>query len=251
MSQQVAIVTGGASGIGLAIVAALARQDYVVVSADVQAGTDDPALRSNIDSLMVDLTEQSACEHVVQETLKRHGRIDVLVNNAGFQHVDPLENFPEEKWNQMIALMLTAPFLLTRYVWPTMQAQKGGRVINMASIHGVVASPYKSAYIAAKHGLIGLTKCAALEGGCHGITVNAICPAYVATPLVENQIDDQAQAHDLSREAVIEEVMLAPAAIKRLIQPGEIADFVLYLCSPSGGVITGASLMVDLGWTAR
>ena len=251
MSQRVAIVTGGASGIGKAIVEALARQDYGVVSADIQKGEFDPALSSRIENVTADLIERSACQHVVQETIQRHKRIDILVNNAGFQHVAPIEEFPEDTWNRMIALMLTAPFLLTRYVWPVMQTQRWGRVINIASIHGVVASPYKSAYISAKHGLIGLTKTTALEGGEYGITVNAICPAYVATPLVESQIDAQASTNNLSRDEVIEQVMLAPAAIKRLIQPDEIADFVLYLCSPSGEVITGASLMVDLGWTAR
>ena len=251
MAQRVAIVTGGASGIGKAIVEALARQGLLVVSADIQTGDYDSAVSGNIDSVNADLVERSACQQVVQETLKQHGRIDVLVNNAGFQHVDPIEDFPEDTWNTMLALMLTAPFLLTRYVWPVMQSQHWGRIVNIASIHGVVASPYKSAYIAAKHGLIGLTKCTALEGGEFGITVNAICPAYVATPLVEKQINAQALAHDLSRDEVIEEIMLAPAAIKRLIQPSEIADFVLYLCSDSGAVITGASLMIDLGWTAR
>ena len=251
MPQRVAIVTGGASGIGKAIVEALARQQYRVVSADIRPGAYDAAVSDQIESLIADLSQRSACQQVVQETFNRHGRIDVLVNNAGFQHVDPIEDFPEDTWDNMLALMLTAPFLLTRYVWPAMQSQRWGRIINIASIHGVVASPYKSAYISAKHGLIGLTKCTALEGGDYGITVNAICPAYVATPLVENQIEAQAKAHDLSRDDVIEQVMLAPAAIKRLIEPDEIADFVLYLCSDSGAVITGASLMIDLGWTAR
>ena len=251
MTQQIAMVTGGARGIGKAIVEALAGQDYIVTSVDIQDGTFDPALSGNIESVQADLAQRAACQQVVQDTLKRHQRVDVLVNNAGFQHVSPIETFPEDTWDNMIALMLTAPFLLTRAVFPAMQAQKHGRIVNIASIHGMVASPYKSAYIAAKHGLIGLTKTAALEGGEHGITVNAICPAYVATPLVEDQIDAQARTHNLSRDDVIEQIMLAPAAIKRLIQPEEIADFVLYLCSPSGTVITGASLMVDLGWTAR
>ena len=251
MPQRVAIVTGGASGIGKAIVEALARQQYRVISADIQPGAYDSAVSDHIENIVADLTQRSACQRVAEETLDRYGRIDVLVNNAGFQHVDPIEDFPEDTWDNMLALMLTAPFLLTRYVWPAMQSQRWGRIINIASIHGVVASPYKSAYISAKHGLIGLTKCTALEGGDFGITVNAICPAYVATPLVKNQIEAQAKAHDLSRDAVIEEVMLAPAAIKRLIAPDEIADFVLYLCSDSGAVITGASLMIDLGWTAR
>jgi 3-hydroxybutyrate dehydrogenase len=151
----------------------------------------------------------------------------------------------------MIALMLTAPFLLTRYCWPAMKKQRWGRVVNIASIHALVASPFKAAYISAKHGLVGLTRTAALEGGEHGITANAICPAYVRTPLVDSQIADQAKANRLSVDEVIEKVMLAPAAVKRLIEPAEVADFAAYLCSQAGGVITGAALAMDLGWTAR
>lgn len=175
----------------------------------------------------------------------------ILVNNAGFQHVSPIETFPEDMWDKMIAVMLTAPFLLTRYAWPAMQAQKWGRVINISSIHGLVASPDKVGYISAKHGLIGLTKTAGLEGGAHGITVNAICPAYVRTPLVDNQIADQARTRGIPESEVIEKIMLEPAAVKRLIEPGEVADFVAFLCSPSGGAFTGAALTMDLGWTAR
>ena len=147
--------------------------------------------------------------------------------------------------------MLTAPFLLTRYCWPSMKKQKWGRVINMASIHALIASPYKVGYIAAKHGLVGLTRTAALEGGEYGITANAICPAYVRTPLVDNQIADQAKANNMSSADVIEKIMLAPAAVKRLIEPGEVAGFVAYLCSDAAGVITGSALTMDLGWTAR
>ena len=251
MVERVAIVTGGSSGIGKAVAEALAGQGYRVVSVDIQPGDYPAKISGNIETIEADLTDQTRCDEVVTQVIEQYGRVDVLVNNAGFQHVAPVEEFPVEKWNQMIGLMLTAPFLLTRAVFPSMKAQRCGRVINIASIHGVVASPYKAAYISAKHGLIGLTRTTALEGGEFGITVNAICPAYVATPLVENQIDAQAQANNLSRDDVIEQIMLAPAAIKRLIEPSEIADFVLYLCSESGGVITGASLMVDLGWTAR
>src|SRR6185436_3138493 len=148
-------------------------------------------------------------------------------------------------------LMLTAPFLLTRYCWPAMKKQKWGRIVNIASIHALVASPFKAAYISAKHGLVGLTRTAALEGGEHGITANAICPAYVRTPLVDGQIADQARANRMSADEVIEKVMLAPAAVKRLIEPGEVADFVAYLCGEAAGVITGSALTMDLGWTAR
>jgi 3-hydroxybutyrate dehydrogenase len=151
----------------------------------------------------------------------------------------------------MLALMLTAPFLLTRYCWPSMKKHKWGRVVNIASIHALVASPFKAGYISAKHGLIGLTRTAALEGGEHGITVNAICPAYVRTPLVDSQIADQARANRMSDDEVIEKIMLAPAAVKRLIEPQEVADFVAYLCGDAAGTITGAALTMDLGWTAR
>ena len=174
-----------------------------------------------------------------------------MVNNAGFQHIESIETFPPEIWDKMIAVMLTAPFLLTQHVWQAMKANGWGRIINISSIHGRVASPFKSAYVTAKHGLIGFTRSAALEGGAHGITVNAICPGYVQTPLVEEQIADQARTHQLTRDEVLEQVMLAPAAIKRLIRPEEIASLVVYLCSEEAGVITGADWAIDLGWTAR
>lgn len=251
LDDRVAIVTGAASGIGLAVVEELARQGASVVMSDINPAGAEIAETLDAQFVQGDLIQREACKTLVDETMQRFGRVDILVNNAGFQHVSPIEDFPEDQWERMIALMLTAPFLLTRTCWPHMKAQGWGRVINMASIHGVVASPYKAAYISAKHGLIGLTRTTALEGGAHGITVNAICPAYVATSLVENQIDAQAEANQISRETVIEDIMLAPAAVKRLIQPSEIADMVIYLCSPSGSAITGASLMVDLGWTAR
>jgi 3-hydroxybutyrate dehydrogenase len=223
-----------------------------VVLADVneKAGAEH-AKRLGGTFVAADLTTRSGCRNLVDQALKAHGTVHVLVNNAGYQHVSPIEDFPEEQWERMLALMLTAPFLLTRYCWPAMKKQKWGRVVNIASIHALVASPYKVAYISAKHGLIGLTRTAALEGGEHGITVNAICPAYVRTPLVDSQIADQAKANKMSPEEVIEKIMLAPAAVKRLIEPREVADFVAYLCGDAAGTITGAALTMDLGWTAR
>ncbi len=173
------------------------------------------------------------------------------MNNAGFQHISPIEEFPEDVWEKMIAVMLTAPFLLTRYAWPIMKRQRWGRIVNINSVHGLIASPHKAAYVSAKHGLIGFTRTAALEGGEFGITANAICPAYVRTPLVDNQIADQARLKNISPQHVIEKIMLEPAAIKRLIEPSEVADFVAFICSPTGDVITGATLEMDLGWTAR
>ena len=250
--SKAAIVTGAASGIGLACAERLAADGMTVVLADLneKAGAEH-ARRLGGTFVATDLGKREGCRKLVDATLKAHGTVHVLVNNAGFQHVAPIEEFPEERWEQMISLMLTAPFLLTRYCWPAMKKQKWGRVVNIASIHALIASPFKVGYIAAKHGLVGLTRTAALEGGEHGITVNAICPAYVRTPLVDSQIADQAKANRMSPEEVIEKIMLAPAAVKRLIEPVEVAGFVAYLCGDAAGTITGAALTMDLGWTAR
>lgn len=252
MISKVAIVTGGASGIGLACAERLAADGMKVVLADMneKAGTEH-AKRLAGDFIFSNLVKREDCKKLVDETIKKYGTVHVLVNNAGFQHVSPIEDFPEDQWERMIALMLTAPFLLTRYVWPSMKKQKWGRVVNIASIHALIASPFKVGYISAKHGLVGLTRTAALEGGESGITVNAICPAYVRTPLVDNQIADQAKANNMSPAEVIEKIMLAPAAVKRLIEPAEVAGFVAYLCSDAAGTITGSALTMDLGWTAR
>ena len=250
--KKVALITGGASGIGLACAERLAADGMSVVIADLnEKSGSEHAKRLAGDFVLADLGQRQGCKHLVEATLKKHGTVHVLVNNAGFQHVSPIEDFPEEQWERMISLMLTAPFLLTRYCWPSMKRQKWGRIVNIASIHALIASPYKVAYIAAKHGLVGLTRTAALEGGEHGITANAICPAYVRTPLVDNQIADQARANNLSKEEVVEKIMLAPAAVKRLIEPAEVAGFAAYLCSDAAGVITGSALTMDLGWTAR
>jgi 3-hydroxybutyrate dehydrogenase len=250
--SKVALVTGAASGIGLACAERLSADGMKVVLADLneKAGAEH-AKRLGGTFVAADLGTRGGCRKLVDEVLRAHGTVHVLVNNAGFQHVSPIEEFPEDQWERMLALMLTAPFLLTRYCWPAMKKQKWGRVVNIASIHALVASPFKVGYIAAKHGMIGLTRTAALEGGEHGITVNAICPAYVRTPLVDSQIADQAKANRMSPDEVIEKIMLAPAAVKRLIEPREVAHFVAYLCGDAAGVITGAALTMDLGWTAR
>ncbi|MEJ2518986.1 MAG: 3-hydroxybutyrate dehydrogenase [Desulfuromonadales bacterium] len=251
MEKRVAIVTGAASGIGLAVAESLAGNGYQVVMADVNAAAGQAeAERIGGHFIKVDLTDATACRALVDETVAKFGGVDVLVNNAGIQHVSPVENFPEEKWNFMIALMLTAPFLLIKYCWPHMKRKGWGRVININSVHGLRASEFKAAYISAKHGVTGLTKTTALEGGPYGITVNSICPAYVRTPLVDNQIDDQAKTHGIPREDVIETIMLKKAAVKRLIEPEEIGQAVLYLCSDAASCMTGVSLTIDCGWTA-
>lgn len=250
--NKIAIVTGGASGIGLACAERLSADGMKVVIADMneKAGAEH-AKRLNGVFIPGDLSKREGCRQLVEKTLASLGTVHVLINNAGYQHVSPIEDFPEDQWDRMIALMLTAPFLLTRYCWPAMKKQKWGRVVNIGSIHSLVASPFKIAYTSAKHGLLGLAKTAALEGGESGITVNTICPAYVRTPLVDNQIADQAKANKMSPEEVIEKIMLAPAAIKRLLEPAEVAAFVAYLCSDAAGTITGSALTMDLGWTAR
>ena len=252
LQGKVAVVTGAASGIGLAVAERCAADGAHVVIGDVQVEAGESAAK-RLGGLFVqaDLSVRADCRRLVDRALETFGAVHVLVNNAGFQHIDPVEEFPEDTWDKMIALMLTAPFLLTKYVWPTMKAQGWGRVINMDSIHGLVASPFKSGYASAKHGLIGLTRTTALEGGAHGITVNAICPAYVRTPLVENQIADQVRTRGIPRKDVIEKVMLEPAAIKRLIEPEEVAALVSYLCSDAARSVTGVAWTMDLGWTAR
>jgi 3-hydroxybutyrate dehydrogenase len=251
LSGKVAIVTGAASGVGKAIAERLAADGASVVVADISEKGAQVA--GAIGGLFVqgDSSRRADCKALADAALAKYGTVHILVNNAGFQHVSPIEEFPEDMWEKMIAVMLTAPFLLTRYCWPAMKAQKWGRVVNISSVHGLIASPFKAGYISAKHGLLGLTRTTALEGGPHGITVNAICPAYVRTPLVDSQIADQAKTRGIPEAEVIEKVMLEPAAVKRLIEPEEVADFVAYLCSPAAGVITGSALTMDLGWTAR
>jgi 3-hydroxybutyrate dehydrogenase len=250
--KKAAIVTGAASGIGLACAERLARDGCAVVIADIneKAGTEH-ARRLGGHFVPADLSRREGCRKLVDEALRLHGSVHILVNNAGYQHVSPIEDFPEDEWERMVSLMLTTPFLLARYCWPSMKKQRWGRIVNIGSIHALVASPFKAGYISAKHGLVGLTRTAALEGGEYGITVNVVCPAYVRTPLVDNQVADQAKANRMSPDEVIEKIMLAPAAVKRLIEPAEVADFVGYLCSEGAGVITGAALTMDLGWTAR
>ena len=249
---KVAIVTGAARGIGAAIGRHLAGQGVTVVVADLD-GSDGRAVAEEIHGCFVaaDLLQSAGCRELVEETAQRFGRIDILVNNAGFQHVSPIDEFPEEMWGSILALMLTAPFLLTKRVWPFMKAQRFGRIINMSSIHGLVASPFKAGYVSAKHGLIGLTRAAALEGGQYGITVNAICPGWTRTRLVEMQLQDLARAEGLPFDEVLNRAGLSEAVIKRLIEPEEVAAFVGFLASDAGAAITGTTQVIDGGLTAH
>ncbi|MFB9146387.1 3-hydroxybutyrate dehydrogenase [Halomonas alkalicola] len=251
ITPRVALVTGTSSGIGEAVVRHFCAQGHQVLAVDFNPAGAEVAEQAGAVFFQADLTDGEACKAAVAEAIRRFGRVDILVNNAGIQHVAPIEAFPEEKWRQIIDLMLTAPFLLTQAVWPSMRENGWGRVINIASVHAQVASPGKSAYISAKHGMIGLTKTAALEGGAQGITANAICPAYVKTPLVDNQIADQAKLHGMEEQQVIEQIMLKNAAVKRLIEPAEVAELVAYLASDAAGAVTGSSWNIDLGWTAQ
>ncbi|RFU23131.1 3-hydroxybutyrate dehydrogenase [Geodermatophilus marinus] len=240
-----ALVTGGASGIGRACAVRLAEAGAHVVVLD----RDGDAARRVADGIggtavAADLTDLAGVDALDLD-------VDVLVNNAGRQHVAPLHEFPTEVFSAILRLMLEAPFRLVRGALPHMYGRGWGRVVNISSVHGLRASPYKSAYVTAKHGLEGLSKVVALEGAPHGVTSNCVNPAYVRTPLVEGQIADQARAHGLSEDEVVERVMLAPAAVKRLIEPVEVADAVLWLCSPAAQSVTGTSLAMDGGWSAH
>jgi 3-hydroxybutyrate dehydrogenase len=248
-----ALVTGAASGIGRAVAVDLAVHGAQVLLADLDADRGAAAAKEIPGSIFqrADVSSRADCRALVDRAIKEWGAVDVLVNNAGLQHVSPVEDFPEDRWEQLLKIMLFGAFYLTKYAIPTMYAKGWGRIVNISSLHGLVASPYKSAYISAKHGLNGFTKTIALEAAEKGVTVNAVCPSYVRTPLVEKQIADQARVHGISEEAVIRDIMLAPAAIKRLLEPEEVAAYVTFLCSDAAAGITGAEQLIDAGWTAR
>ena len=240
-----AAVTGGASGIGAAVVTHLAGlgAEVLVIDRDVDAAAKVAADAGGVHR-DVDLADTAAVQALGLDA-------DVLVNCAGLQHVAPVEEFDPERFAFIHRVMLHAPFLLTRQVLPGMYERGWGRIVHVSSVHGHRASAYKSAYVSAKHGLEGLSKVIALEGADKGVTSNTVCPGYVRTPLVENQIADQARAHGLSESEVVGQVMLAPAAVKRLIEPEEVAEAVAFLCSPAGTSITGTSFVMDGGWTAH
>jgi 3-hydroxybutyrate dehydrogenase len=246
LSGRRALITGGASGIGAACARVFAAAGATVVIADLDdAGAGKLAAQIGGIGVGVNLADPA----FDAAALARDA--DVVINNAGIQHVSPVEDFPEDKFRLILALMVEAPFRLVRAALPHMYAQGWGRVINISSVHGLRASPYKSAYVSAKHGLEGLSKVIALEGGGKGVTSNTICPAYVRTPLVEKQVADQARVHGIPESEVIEKIMLTEPAVKRLIEPEEVADLALHLCSPQMSFTNGASLVMDGGWTAR
>lgn len=255
---KTALITGSTSGIGLATAKAFAAKGYNIVFNGLEADGAEIAAavakEYNVDYLFspANMLHPEEIRGLAKEALDRFGSVEVLVNNAGIQFVSPIEDFPEDKWDAIIAINLTAAFHLTKAILPKMKEQKYGRVINVSSAHGLIASPFKSAYVSAKHGIIGFTKVLAMEGGEFGITSNAICPGYVHTPIVDKQIPDQMKAHNMTREEVIEKVFLAEHAIKEFITTDTIAQTILFLAdSEAAATITGIAMPLDAGWTAH
>jgi len=259
LQGKTALVTGSTSGIGLGIARALAAQGANIVLNGFGEAAEIEKLRAEIASSHkvsvrydgADLSKQDQIEVMLAKALKEFGAIDVLVNNAGIQHVAPIEEFPVDKWNAILAINLSASFHAIRLALPAMKARKWGRIINIASAHALVASPFKSAYVAAKHGIAGLTKTVALEVAEHGITMNAICPGYVWTPLVQKQIPDTARARGLTEQQVINDVLLHAQPTKKFVQIEEVAAFAAFLASDAAASITGAVLPIEGGWTAQ
>jgi 3-hydroxybutyrate dehydrogenase len=244
--RRAVLVTGAARGIGRAVAERLEHDGLQVLACDLQPDPDGPGL-----PFTADLATREGNRGAVAAALERFGRLDAVIANAGLQHVAPVAEFPEDQWDRIVAVLLTSPFLLAKHAWPALRESGEGRFVAIASAHALAASPFKSAYVSAKHGVLGLVRTLALEGADDGICATAVCPGYVRTPLVERQIADQAKAHGLPEDRVLEEVILAPHAIKRLIEPEEVAEAVAYLLGPGGRSMTGVPLTMDLGWTAR
>jgi 3-hydroxybutyrate dehydrogenase len=259
LAGKVSLVTGSTSGIGLGIARALAAAGSGIVLNGLGKAEDIAKTQRDLASEFhvqvsyspADMSKPEAIREMVERTLESSGRLDILVNNAGIQHVAALQDFPTEKWDAILAINLSSAFHTTRSALPAMLKNKWGRIINMASAHGLVASPFKSAYVAAKHGIVGLTKVIALETAEQGITCNAICPGYVWTPLVEAQIEAQAKTHGIAREAVIRDVLLAQQPNKRFATVEELGALTVFLASDAAASITGVALPVDGGWTAH
>lgn len=258
ISGHVAVVTGSTSGIGQALAAALAEQGVNVIlngfgdPAKIEADRRDLQARTNaaICYHAADMTKPDEIADLIDYAVREFGRLDILVNNAGIQHVSPIEDFPPEKWDALMAIILSSTFHTTRAAVPIMKAQGRGRIVNVASAHGLVASPFKSAYVAAKFGVVGFTKAIGVELARTGVTCNAICPGYVKTPLVEAQIGDQAKSRGIPEDRVVEEVILAAQPNKAFVEYDHLAGMLLYLVSDMGASATGAALSVDGGWTA-
>ncbi len=244
--RRAAIVTGAGSGIGAAIAARLAKGGLDVLSVDLDPGPQTPGV-----ALAADLTTRGGNRLAVDTAIERFGRLDVIVPNAGFQHVSPIRDFDEDRWDALLSILLTSPFLLAKYGWDHLVASGDGRICVIASAHALTASPFKAGYVSAKHGVLGLVKTLALEGADVGVRASALCPAYVRTPLVEKQIADQAAAHGLAESEVIEKVILASQPVKRLIEPEEVAEMAAFLTGPFGSSVTGVAISMDMGWTAR
>jgi len=258
LAGKTALITGSTSGIGRGIAEAFAREGASVVLNGFGDAKEIESLRAALEKNGVkaaydaaDMTKPAEIRSMVEKAQKGFGRVDILVNNAGIQHVAPVDEFPVDKWDAIIAINLSSAFHATRAALPAMKQAKWGRVINIASAHGLVASPFKSAYVAAKHGVVGFTKALALEVAEQGITANSICPGYVMTPIVERQIDDQARVHGIPRENVIRDVILAPQPTKQFVKVDDVAALALYLAGDAAAQVNGASLSIDGGWTAR
>ncbi len=252
--DQVVFITGGASGIGRAIAEAFAAEGAKIAIADLnaeQAAKTAEEIGGGAIGMGCDVSDEAILNGAIDRTLERFGRLDVLINNAGLQFVSPIEEFPTAKFEQMIKVLLVAPFVAIKRAFPAMKAQGFGRVINVASINGLVGFAGKAAYNSAKHGVIGLTKVAALEGAAHGITVNALCPGYVDTPLVRNQLADLARTREVPLEKVLDEVIYPLVPQKRLLQVQELADYAMFLASSSAAGVTGQAVVMDGGYTAQ
>lgn len=241
-----ALVTGAASGIGRAIAQRLVDDGHSVLAVDLHPDDEGPGV-----PFEADLATRDGNRGAVEAAAAEFGALDLIVACAGFQHVQPIEEFPEDKWDGLVGVLMTSPFLLAKYAWPHLKRSGRGQIVVIASAHGHVASPFKAGYVAAKHGVIGLVKVLALEGAEHGIRSVAISPGYVRTPLVEAQIPAQAEAHGMDEESVLTEVILAPHAVKEMVEPSEVADTVVFLLTPAGRAFTGVSLPMDMGWSAR
>lgn len=256
-TQKTALITGSSSGIGLGLAHSFAEAGYRIVFNGLEENGAEIAAevgeKYGVETWFspTNLLDREAITEMVREAERRFGHIDVVINNAGVQYVAPVEEFPAEKWDLILGVNLSSAFHLVKAAWPGMKARGFGRIINVASAHGLRASAYKSAYVSAKHGIIGLTKVLALEGAEFGITANAICPAYVKTPLVEAQIADQAKAHNMSEEEVVEKVMLKKHAIKDFVTVEQLGALALFLASEQAATMTGTALPMDAGWTAQ